>query len=54
MDIFFLNQNIIKYGLVSFDGIWCDKDGYMLEYYGVIVKGVFCGLLGFIVFVKLI
>ncbi|OWZ78847.1 hypothetical protein C366_02346 [Cryptococcus neoformans Tu401-1] len=52
MDTLLSNQNTIKYGLVSSDGIWRDKDGHTLEHYGATAKGAFRGLSGFIAFAK--
>jgi hypothetical protein len=52
MDTLLSNQNTLQYGLVSTDGVWRDKEGKTLEYYGATNKGAFKGLSAFIQYAK--
>lgn len=54
MDTLLSNQNTIKYGLVSPDGVWRDSEGKTLMDHGLTEKGAFRGLSGFIAFAKTI
>ena len=54
MDTLMSNQNTMKYGLVSPDGIWRDGEGKTLQYYGATGSDKFRGLSAFINIIKTI